>query len=164
MVFMTKNCFLAIGLILVFWNICQNSETKGKTFLLCALLERAVEARSKSKIIHFCFHSFLKPFLWLWYARNSWRIFISTPASNMNHLLTFFFNINMKERNCPWWFVESRCVWDLLFPWLVQKLVSRLLPTQQYGKPLSSRNPSWQNCQLYLLNRQLFGGEILRTP
>ena len=34
---------------------------KGKTFLLCALLEKAVEARSKSKIIHFCFQSFLMP-------------------------------------------------------------------------------------------------------
>lgn len=162
---MTKNCFLAIGLILSFWSICQNSEMKGKTFLLCALLEKAVEARSKSRIIHFCFQSFLKPFAWLWCTRNNWRIFISTSSSNANHLFSFFLiYIKMKEGNCPWWFVESRCVWELLFPWLAQKLVSRLHPTQQYGKPLSSRNPNWHNCQFYLICRQLFGGQILRIP
>ena len=105
---MTKNCFLAIGLILSFWSICQNSEMKGKTFLLCALLEKAVEARSKSKIIHFCFQSFLKPFAWLWCTRNNWRIFISTSSSNANHLFPFFY-IYKNERgklsvmNCGEW-------------------------------------------------------------
>lgn len=69
------------------------------------------------------------------------REFISLPLQVTKIICSpFFFTFtNRKEENCPWWFVESRWVWDLLFPCLAQKLVSRLLPTQQYGEPRSQQ-------------------------
>lgn len=60
--------------------------------------------------------------------------------------------------------MESRCVWELLFAWCCRGWCHDGFPHNNMGNHISSRNPSWQNCPLYLLKRQLFESDILRPP
>lgn len=135
---MTKNSLSAIILILILRNICQNFEIKRKTLLLCVPLESSggkdlsPKLDSASTLSWDLFHGCV--------VQEIAKEFISLPPQVRKIICSPFFTLtNMKEENCAWWFVESRCVWDLLFPWLAQKLVSRLLPTQQYGEPHSQQ-------------------------